>query len=66
MHKDAAVTALVIALNITMLTPAVGWLPPFDCDGVGNYRGPRYYCKWKCETELWYTAKLWDFTATIS
>jgi hypothetical protein len=67
MRKYAAATALAIALNITMLTLVVSAsltaanagfsFPPFKCNGaVGTY------CMWKCETELWSTANLWDGT----
>jgi hypothetical protein len=58
MHKYAALTALVIALNITMLTPAVSI--------NGNLCGSvTCKCEVKCEAELWNTAKLWDRTSFI-
>jgi hypothetical protein len=43
MHKDAAAAALVIALNITMLTPAVSaaWFCP-------AYRGTYGRCACQC------------------
>jgi hypothetical protein len=41
MHKYAAATALVIALNITMLAPAVSW-PYVSCSG--DFIG-RIYCR---------------------
>jgi hypothetical protein len=59
MRKYAAATTLVIALNITMLTPAVSASgEPQQCILL---RGGSF-CNWKCQTELWYTENLWDFT----
>jgi hypothetical protein len=71
MLKYPAATALVIAL-ITMLTlagsvsltPANAFRrggPVFRCT-AGIYPKPGIYCELNCETELWSTAKLWDFT----
>jgi hypothetical protein len=60
MHKYAAATTLVIALNITMLTPAVSgnrW-----CRGHEN---SSCACAVQCNTELWNTAKLWDRTSFV-
>jgi hypothetical protein len=84
MHKYAAATALVIALNITMLTPAVSeLLTPLNNKSIGCRAGtpcvlfkmgsvggrpPQCIllraggCTRNCQTELWYTEKLWDNT----
>jgi hypothetical protein len=60
MHKYAAATVLAIALNITMLGAETG----SAADGCRNgvLKGA---CAFKCETELWYTARLWDHTSFI-
>jgi hypothetical protein len=72
MRKYAAATALTIALNITMLTPAVSGgavsasLTPANARFTPFCGPPRTHSgingMGKCETELWYTAKLWDRT----
>jgi hypothetical protein len=54
MQKYAAATALVIALNITMFTPAVSGTP--YC-----YAGTlSCACSFKCAVEHWNTEKMWD------
>jgi hypothetical protein len=60
MRKYAALTALAIALNITMLTPAVSKGPLFRCKGGSIYGNAM--CNAKCTTELWNTATLWNGT----
>jgi hypothetical protein len=58
MDKYAALTALAIAL-ITMLALAVSASgEPRQCILL---RGGSF-CNSKCQTELWYTENLWDFT----
>jgi hypothetical protein len=60
-HTYATATALAIALNITMLTPAVS--AP-RCD-QWNRSTLTCTCRKLCEIELWNTAKLWDRTSFI-
>jgi hypothetical protein len=59
MHKYAAATALVIALNITVLTPAVSASTHY-CQGTVDCA-----CAVQCDTKLWNTAKLWDHTSAV-
>jgi hypothetical protein len=62
MSKYAALTALAIALNITML----------DAETVsasaicGPYTGSlSCTCRFRCGVELWNTAKLWDHASAV-
>jgi hypothetical protein len=61
MHKHAAATAVAL---ITMLTLAVSVsvAPANAHDGIVHFQCNGNICMVKCETELWYTAKLWDGT----
>jgi hypothetical protein len=60
MRKYAAVTALAIALNITMLDAETA------SAGGGCYGGDlKVACAFKCNIELWNTAKLWDRNSFI-
>jgi hypothetical protein len=59
MHKHAAGTALAIAL-ITMLDAETASAGGGCCNGV--LKGA---CAFKCNIELWNTAKLWDHTSWI-
>jgi hypothetical protein len=65
MQKHAAATALVIAVNITMLTPAVsaGAGNPWSGGAYGATLGNT--CRSQCAVELWNTAKLWDRASFI-
>jgi hypothetical protein len=71
MHKHAAATALVIVLNITMLTPAVsagGWwrfLPVRNeeaCDSSVSPDFPNYrvncHCRFECYRKHSYTVRM--------
>jgi hypothetical protein len=67
MHKYAAATALVIALNITMLTPAVSGGAPRpiheeDCDGWRLDWGRTWaigcHCSFECKRQHSYTVTL--------
>jgi hypothetical protein len=60
MHKYAAVTALAIALNITMLDAETASAGAGCCGGV-----LKDACAFKCNIELWNTAKLWDRNSFI-
>jgi hypothetical protein len=58
----ARMLVLAVSASVTPANAAPGsGFPKFMCNGAGIYPGP-HICKWKCETELWNTAKLWDGT----
>jgi hypothetical protein len=60
MNKYAAATALVIALSVTMLDAETASAGAGCCGGV--LKGA---CAFRCNIELWNTAKLWDYTSFI-
>jgi hypothetical protein len=47
MHKYAALTALAIALNITVLTPALSAGPVGYCGSLSCT------CRWECAVQDW-------------
>jgi hypothetical protein len=60
MQKYAALTALAITLNITMLDAETASAGGGCCNG-----GLKEACAFKCSIELWSTAKLWDRNSFI-
>jgi hypothetical protein len=59
MHKYAAATALAVTL-ITMLDAETANAGAGCCNG-----GLKRACEFRCEIELWSTAKLWDRTSFL-
>jgi hypothetical protein len=70
MHKYAAATALAIAIITGLALAVSASLTPANARSIYSLQcGPRTHsgiiCTGKCETELWYSAELWDGTRNL-